>query len=179
MKLSFNQFLLVLLLAVAAIYVGKYFYQKPKFVNGHTVPDFTAQTISGEKFTLSSLRGQYVLLDFWGSWCGPCRMENPNLVQLYNRYQGVKFKDGSQFTIVSVAIERNTESWKRAIAQDALSWPIQIMDQASNLRFINSPVALIFKIRSLPSSYLINPDGKVMGVNLGTTEIDELLQRRR
>jgi thiol-disulfide isomerase/thioredoxin len=179
MKLSFNQFLLVLLLIVAVLYVGKYFYQRPQFVNGHTAPDFTAKTINGEKISLSSLRGQYVLLDFWGSWCGPCRMDNPNLVALYERYHGTAFKDAKDFTIVSVAIERNAESWKRAMMQDGLTWPYQILDLTTSMRFINSPVAGIFKIRSLPSSYLINPNGNVMGVNLSAAEIEKLLQRHK
>lgn len=173
MKITFDRLVLVLIIAVAGIYIGKYFYQKPQFVNGQKALDFKALTISNQDFQLSDLKGNYVLLDFWGSWCGPCRMENPQWVKLNNRYAGQKLPKAQGFHMVSIAIERNAESWKRAIEYDGLNWPLHILDQTSSMKFFNSPIATLYKVRALPSNYLIDPQGMIIGVNVSPEEVEK------
>ena len=118
MKITFNTILNILLVGMIALFIGRYFYQQPRFVNGESTPDFTATTITGEQLELSSLRGNYVLLDFWGSWCGPCRQENPRLVQLYDKYQNTSFQQAESFVVISIGIEENENRWRRAIERD-------------------------------------------------------------
>ncbi|WP_373552376.1 TlpA family protein disulfide reductase [Haliscomenobacter sp.] len=173
MKITFDRLVIVLIIAVAGIYIGKYFYKQPQFVNGQKALDFQAQTINKQTFRLSDLKGSYVLLDFWGSWCGPCRMENPEWVALNNRLAGQKLPKANGFHIVSIAVERNEESWKRAIEYDGLNWPLHILDQSSSLKFFNSPIASLYKVRALPSNYLIDPKGMIIGVNVTPEEVEK------
>ena len=166
---------MILLLAVIGLYVGKYFYTQPQFINGQKALDFSTTTIDNTPFKLADLRGSYVLLDFWGSWCGPCRMENPAWVALYTRFAGKKLKKADAFHLVSIGIEQNEAHWKRAILNDGLNWPYHILDLSSSMKFFNSPLAKLYKIRALPSNYLINPQGVIIGVNLHPTEVEKII----
>lgn len=158
--------------------VGRYFYFQPDVVQGEGAPNFKAQILTGEEMELSDLRGNYVLVDFWGSWCGPCRKENPQLVQFYNKYKNATFAEASGFEVVSVAIERNADRWKRAIEKDGLNWKYHVMDATTNMRFFNSPIAEEFGVKEVPSKFLLNEKGQIMGVNLSFEEMDKLLQKR-
>lgn len=149
-------------------------YFKPKFINGEDVPNIEARLIDGKTFSLEELRGSYTLIDFWGSWCGPCRAESPQLVEMHRRYTNASFKDAEGFEVVSVAIETDERRWRAAIAQDNLDWPYHI---AEFERF-ESPVAKEFGVREIPTKYLLNPDGKIIGVNLSFEEMDKLLAAR-
>ncbi len=160
-------FLIVVLLAV-----GYYFYRKmPKYDDGEKAPDFTAQQLDGSSMTLSKLEGQYVLLDFWGSWCPPCRKENPALSALYAKHKDNTFKTASGFTIVSVAIETNKGAWVRAIERDGLTWPHHI----SSITRFKDPIATQYGVKEIPTKYLINPAGNIIGVNQPVAEIDAFL----
>lgn len=151
--------------------VVNYFYRKPKFINGEKPIDFEIVIKNGKKISLSQFKGKYVLIDFWGSWCGPCRADNPKIAQLYNKYNTLTFTDASGFEIISIGIETNESDWQNAIQNDQLYWE----NHYSSLKRFDDPIAKLYGVRQIPTKYLINPDGYIMGVDLSADEIDKLL----
>jgi len=124
---------------------------------GATAPDFTQNDTSSKPVKLSDFRGKYVLLDFWASWCGPCRKENPNYVKAYQLYKG------KNFTLLSVSLDRPGEkdAWLAAIRKDSLEWT-----QVSDLKYWYNEVAKLYDIRAVPQNFLIDPNGKIIARNL-------------
>jgi len=111
---------------------------------------------------LSDLRGKYVLIDFWASWCGPCRRENPNVVAAYAKYGKARFKTGKGFEVYSVSLDKSRDAWKKAIAQDNLNWKWHVSD----LGFWNSKGAQLYGVSSIPASFLVDPNGIIVAKNL-------------
>lgn len=129
-------------------------------------PEISLKNPSGKTMTLSSLRGKVVLIDFWASWCGPCRRESPNVVKMYNKY-----KDRG-FTVFSVSLDDDAEAWKRAIKSDGLVWPYHVSD----LLKWETPLKESYGFNSIPYTVLVGKDGKILGTNLRGESLEQKLK---
>lgn len=126
-----------------------------KLAIGAEAPEIELPNPDGDVITLSSLKGNYVLVDFWAAWCKPCRQENPNVVRLYDQYKNKNFE------ILGVSLDRTREAWVKAIEQDGLPWK-----HVSDLKYFNSEAAATYQISAIPATYLIGPDGKIIAKGL-------------
>lgn len=144
--------------------------------SGDKAPDIVLISPKGKKVKLSKLKGKVVLIDFWASWCGPCRRENPNVVEAYEKYNKAKFKTGKGFEIYSVSLDRNEAKWIEAIEADGLVWKSHGWDQ-------DGKVSQAYGVRSIPTAFLVDGDGNIvashgelrgLGLHL---KLDEMLKQ--
>ena len=162
---------LLLIVAVAAYAVGRYFYKKPDVINGETAPNIVGKRLNGEPFDLSTLRGKYVLLDFWGSWCGPCLAQIPELKVAESKFKNQKFSAAAGFEIVAIGIESDPKRWMLAIQQFGTEGWIHISD----FQNLDSPIAKSYGVRVIPTQFLLNTEGVIMAVNPTMDDIEKLL----
>lgn len=133
---------------------------------GQVAPDFIQADPDGKEVSLKDFRGKYVLVDFWASWCGPCRQENPNVVQAYQKYKS------KNFMVLGVSLDRDKPRWLQAISDDQLTWP-----HVSDLKFWQNEVAKLYKVSSIPQNYLLDPEGRIIGKNLRGAALEEFLAK--
>ena len=131
---------------------------------GQVAPDITLPTPEGGTKSLSSLRGKYVLVDFWASWCGPCRKENPNVVKMYDKYKDKGFE------IFGVSLDQSKDKWEKAIADDKLPWP-----HVSDLQGWQSSAAQLYNVSAIPQTVLIDPEGKIIAKGLRGEDLEQKL----
>ena len=133
---------------------------------GAMAPEIKLATPAGPTLALSSLRGKYVLIDFWASWCGPCRRENPNVVKTYATYKDKGFE------IFGVSLDQNREAWLKAIEADKLVWK-----HVSDLQYWNSAGAQAYQVNSIPQTFLVNPEGRIIAKGLRGAALDNYLAK--
>lgn len=148
------------LLLVSLFALNVYGQQKPN-ITDHRL-DFILPTINGDSVRLSSLKGKVVLLDFWASWCGPCRVSNKSLVKLYSKYKDQGFE------ILGVSLDEDKGDWKKAITKDKISW-LQVNDTGG----WEAMAAMKWNIEALPASFLINREGDIVAIDLEKKELEK------
>lgn len=128
---------------------------------GQPAPDFSGQTPKGKELKLSDYKGDVILLDFWASWCKPCRMKSPEIKLIYDKYRKAKFKNGAKFRLISISLDTDEKRWKSAIKEDGLKWDTHVSD----LKGWKSEIAKLYGVSAIPCMFLIDQSGTIVATS--------------
>ena len=165
---------LYIFIGISLFYLVKYFYLRPDIKVAQDCPPIETNLANGNPFNLNQLKGKYVLIDFWGSWCAPCRDEGPLLKKFYHQWANSNFQNGQGLALVSIAVESNRSAWESAVSQDQMDWPFHILE----LDQFNSPLVKQFGVKQIPTKILIDPSQHIVAINQSFEQMNELLTRK-
>lgn len=164
---------------IPALFIALFFFaacqQKDTgFVNGMVLPNMSAPDSTGKVIELSDYKGSIVLLDFWASWCAPCRKANPKLLAVQQKYEYAQFKKAQRFVVLAVSLDNNKQDWLKAIDKDGTESFIHI----SELKGWKSKAILDYKINAIPASFLLDENGTIIGKNMTWRDLDLILSKQ-
>jgi len=165
----------ILVILINCLIVGFSFGQNIGLNIGDKAPELSYKNPDGKNMSLSSIKNKIVLIDFWASWCGPCRRENPNLVQAFKKFNKTKFEEGNGFEIYSLSLDKTKKAWVNAINQDQLFWQYHVSD----LGGWQSEGSKKYNIRSIPSNIIIDGKGIIIAKNLKGQALQRFLESKK